>query len=287
MDSLKVTRYRPRRPLLQRLVKHYWALRTERPTALHHRLLPVINIDLVFDLSCPGTYSSGKKVERVPRYSFRGVSDEYYIVRQAGKLDMLGVSFFPGGLYSLLKSPLSEFRNRTVDLDTVIHDSVMALDQRLGATESTLHRIEALEAYLMELIDPGLIPPADTNRLIRTFCAQTEQLSVKSFCDQHGIGQRALERLFHVWIGVNPKAFNRINRFRWILNRLLDKRYSDLTSLAYEYGYYDQAHFIKDFRSFTGCSPSHFVNHTVSVKQIIRIINHDGIPSSAIRGTQH
>jgi AraC-like DNA-binding protein len=287
MDLLKAKRYRPRRPLLRRLIKHYWAIRTERPITFHHKLLPMITIDLVFDFSCPGTYHSGEKVEQVPRYSFRGVSDEYYVVRQSGTLDMLGVSFLPGGLYSLLKTPLSEFRNRTFDLDSVIPNSLRALDQRLGETESTLDRLEALEVYLMELIDPQLIAPANTNRLIRSFCAPSELSSVKSFCDQYGIGQRTLERLFHLRTGVAPKTFHKINRFRRALNRLLDKRYRDMTSLAYEYGYYDQAHFIKDFRAFTGCSPSQFVNNVVSMKQLLQIIYHDKISSGDCPSVPH
>lgn len=276
MDFLKVTRYHPRHPILRPLIKFYWVLKSEQPTTLHHKLLPVNNVDLVFNFSSPARYSSGGKVEHVPRYSFYGLRNEYVVVRQVGELDMLGVSFFPGGLRAVLKSPLSEFRNRAVDLDAVIPNSGSALDERLACSGAIHQRIEALEVYLSELVDPGLIPSTDTYGLIKDFCASTDGTNVTDFCDRQGISARRLERMFGEWIGTSPKGFKRLNRFQKALNRLLKKGYTDLTSLAHEYDYFDQAHFIRDFKSFTGSSPLRFVKENKSLKQLLKITFHGG-----------
>jgi transcriptional regulator GlxA family with amidase domain len=83
-------------------------------------------------------------------------------------------------------------------------------------------------------------------------------LGVSQLADKLNIHRRNLERRFETAVGMSPKQLSRIVRLQSTLKLLEQKKYSNLTSLAYESGYYDQAHFIKDFREFTGISPKSF-----------------------------
>ena len=67
-----------------------------------------------------------------------------------------------------------------------------------------------------------------------------------------------MERKFMMVIGMSPKQLSRVVRLQATLKMLEQKQFTSLTSLAYENGYYDQAHFIKDFKEFTGHSPKSF-----------------------------
>jgi len=75
------------------------------------------------------------------------------------------------------------------------------------------------------------------------------------------ISERQLERRFKKQVGVPLKRYERISRFELALNRLATVEYSELTSLAFELGYTDQSHFIKEFQEFAGMSPYNFVRN--------------------------
>ncbi|MCP4340342.1 MAG: AraC family transcriptional regulator [Desulfobulbaceae bacterium] len=267
MNSLRVDKYLPKHPFLKKLIKYFWVLKSDHPTTLNHKLLPVNNIDFILNFSSPIKYCSESKVEETPKYFFSGIRHQYCINHQVGKLNMLGISFFPAGLYPFLKIPLSEFTNRVVELDLVIHKFSSALEERLCFADSVIQQIEILENYLIRLIDPRYIPANETFQMVNTF--YSVDLDIRTFCKQYGVNQRKLERIFNEYIGISPKYFKRLNRFQGVINQILNKKYIDFTSMAYENDYYDQAHFIKDFKSFAGCSPSQFVKEKKSIKEIL------------------
>jgi transcriptional regulator GlxA family with amidase domain len=74
--------------------------------------------------------------------------------------------------------------------------------------------------------------------------------------------RRQLERKFSQHVGISPKQLGRIIRLQEALKMLLNKQADNLTEIAYENQYFDQAHFIKDFKEFTGVNPKEFYNDT-------------------------
>ena len=73
--------------------------------------------------------------------------------------------------------------------------------------------------------------------------------------------RRQLERKFAKQIGISPKQLGKVIRLQTALKMLLNKKAESLTDIAYESEYYDQAHFIKDFKEFTGTSPKEFLGN--------------------------
>ncbi|MCP4118646.1 MAG: AraC family transcriptional regulator [Desulfobacteraceae bacterium] len=252
------------------LIKYFWVLKSDHPATLDHKMLPVNNMDFILNFSDPITYCSAGKAEEIPRYSFTGIKRQNYTIHQAGKLNTIGVSFFSAGLHPFLKIPLSEFTNRTVELDVVIGRFNSTLDGIIGTTGSVEQQIEMLEAYFLRLISRDHVPTDEIFRLINTFNSNIHNLDVGTFCEQYGINQRKAERIFSRYIGITPKFFKRLDRFQGVLNRILNEKYDDFTSMAYENDYYDQSHFIKDFKSFTGVSPSRFMKEKSSMRQALK-----------------
>ena len=83
-------------------------------------------------------------------------------------------------------------------------------------------------------------------------------IDVSSLSEQMNINRRSIERRFASVIGMSPKQLSRVVRLQSTIRILEQKNFTNLTALAYENGYYDQAHFIKDFKEFTGMSPKTF-----------------------------
>ncbi len=269
MQSLQIKRYPPKHPLLKQLIKFFWVLKSDHPVSLNHKLLPVNNIDIILNFSSPITYGFKGQIKQTPKYFFTGIRDQYYDNIQTGKVNMLGISFFPAGLHPFLKIPISEFTNTTIELDDVIHNFNSTLEQKICPNDSSLQQIKMLEEYFLNLIAPGSIQADNVFQVLNAFYSNIDTLDISAFCDWYGIHQRKLERIFNKNIGISPKSFKRLNRFQKVLHQILNKPHVDLTVVAHEMNYYDQAHFIKDFKSFAGCPPSRFMKEKRSIFEIM------------------
>ena len=90
-------------------------------------------------------------------------------------------------------------------------------------------------------------------------------MGVVELADKMNINRRNMERRFTSAVGLSPKQLSRVARLQATVKMLDEKQYNSLTSLAYENGYYDQAHFIKDFKEFTGLSPKSFFSENLKL----------------------
>ncbi len=239
---------------------------------MNHKLLPVNNIDIVLNFSAPTVYKYNGVKTTVPRFSFNGIRNQYCILRQTGPVHSIGISFLPHGLYPLLKIPLSEFEDKTVDLQTAISEFSSKLEIELYPVRKTIETLAILEDCLVEFINPELILDTSLQNLFRMLASGLENNSdLTTFCEQHGIHQKKLERIFNQYVGVSPKRFFRISRFNSMVNQIIDKKYDDFTTLAHERSFYDQSHFIKEFKRFSGSPPSLFVKEKQSIKEMMSI----------------
>lgn len=246
-----------------------WINSGELP-ALNHKLLPIKNIDLIINLSSQPVllYDSNSEISLESCY-FTGIMDhfKYSWERPAGNIELIGVSFFPTGFYPFFGIPLSEFKNNIIDLHVLDRTLSEQLVERVKEHKTVFGKFHTLEHELLKLLNINLIIDEKMNALISDFTKQ-EESHIESFCNIRGINKRKFERFANKILGVNPKAYLRINRFRKSLYALLHTEYNTLTELAYNCGYYDQMHFIKEFKLFTGSSPTQFLAEKKALRQI-------------------
>jgi AraC-like DNA-binding protein len=95
--------------------------------------------------------------------------------------------------------------------------------------------------------------------------AFTETMEVVA--SRYNITPRYLQKLFLQYTGIPPKLYGKINRFQQSL-RLISNKENSLTSIAYDCGYFDQSHFIREFKSFTGLTPSAYLPEQYPVTQV-------------------
>lgn len=179
-------------------------------------------------------------------------------IMPTGASGIFAARFFPEGFTPLATISLQAMENRAVPLEMLFGTAGLALGQQVLQAASTEERIKITETFLQErLSDPGAI-----DRIVRSSVSlmlnDNGQLSVAALSKQMNINRRQLERRFASVIGLSPKQLAKIIRLQATLRMLLNKQCTSLTELAYEGAYYDQAHFIKDFKEFTGMSPRKF-----------------------------
>lgn len=271
MISMPIKRYYPKSKLLQHLIKYFWVFESESPVSLNHKILPVSNVDIIFNLLSPMVYEKKGKLFPTPgRIYFSGLSNRYLVMKQQGMVFTIGASLFHTGLYPLFQIPAVEFQDQTVGLEEILGKAVQGLELELLEATTVPDKLIVLENFFLRQLIPDALPSSDTLQLFHRF--QSSNQRIAEFCRTHKIHPRQIERLFHKYIGASPKRYTRLQRFLNILNRLEKTSGENLTYLAHDLNFYDQTHFIKDFKSFTGSTPSQFIREKQSVKQIMKIV---------------
>jgi AraC-like DNA-binding protein len=168
-----------------------------------------------------------------------------------------GVKFRPGGLRPFLGRAVSTLTDRRLALGDVFGDEP-GLHARIVACTDERAMIDIVQAFLFERL-PAPDPQVER---VAALVAEIEKDRTLTRADalaaRHGTSLRALQRLFDAYVGVGPKWV--INRYRLheAVDRLADGAAVDWTALALDLGYFDQAHFIRDFRSLVGRTPGEF-----------------------------
>ena len=269
---IHIKKYYPAAKPLKHLIKYFWVLDSAGPISLNHQILPMGNIDLLINLASPMTFEKkGIAFGSPGSICFSGLSHHHTVMKQQGIVFTIGVSFFPTGFYPFFKIPVSTFKNRTVSLDAILNKTARQLEEKLRQASRLSEKIKRLEVFFIDRLDPGSQVPEKACILLNHF--YTAGMRVHDFCNAYGVQTRTFERLFNTYVGTTPKQFFRLNRFQGLLNRMLQlPREVSLTDLAMEFDYYDQAHFIHDFKAFTGNSPSVFLTEKRSLIQNMKIL---------------
>jgi AraC-like DNA-binding protein len=170
----------------------------------------------------------------------------------AGQIQ-IGVRFRPGMAPGFVGAPGRETTDRLLPLDEVWGRKGRELGARMGAAKSAEQCIALLEANLIAESDPNIV-----QKMSAYIVDRGGQVRVDDLAFDAAMSARQLRRLFLEEMGLTPKHFCRVIRFRHSLPRLRVAKRGDWTQVALECGYYDQAHFINEFREFSGYTPGEF-----------------------------
>lgn len=226
------------------------------------RVIPHGYVDLIIHLSdhhCDLLGATGWG--QSPAYTLIGLYPQPYEVVFSHQVRTFGIRFKPEGIYPLFGVPAAEFHAGFEDITLVLGHGFRAFCDQIREAPDTLARVSLTETYLRQrasrLIEevPYLSQAAEFIRQARG------DLEVETVQAQLGISLRQLQRQFKAKVGVSPKHYLRLARINEV-QRLLEAGHClNLTQVAYQAGYTDQAHFIRDFKAITGETPGVFVRN--------------------------
>ncbi|MFN8256506.1 MAG: helix-turn-helix domain-containing protein [Bacteroidales bacterium] len=270
-DAIK--KYPVQNPLLKNFIKFFWELRIEN-ARLNHKIIPQRNINLRFNLGeTPQYLSSNGQEHRLENVYFSGLHDQYrntHLV-QNGKVHVMGVCFFPDAFYPFFKIPVSEFKNQILGAGEIGFKLANAIGYQLKEADNITVRLAILEKELALLLVNYNLADGNFRKIFNALKQSENSIQISSFCDRNNIGVRSLERMFNKYVGVSANTYSTLNRFHNSMNQLLYTGYSKLSDLAYDNGYFDQMHFIKEFKRFAGNTPKSFIQQNNSILQIGKI----------------
>ena len=166
----------------------------------------------------------------------------------------VGIRFKPGGGAAFFRLPLNELTDDTLDLRSLWGRCADELAEQIAQSSTARTKIAHLEAFLLCRLD--LLP--SFNPTLQSAIAAIRQahgdITVTALRTNLSLSERQLERSFLQYTGLTPRQFARLTRFRQVVS-LLHQPAIPLTDVAYHAGYYDQAHFIHDFKALAGLTP--------------------------------
>ncbi len=184
------------------------------------------------------------------------------VIDAAAIPSVMGVVLWPGGARRFFAPPASEFYNQTVPLDAVWGAQLSILSERLQGRTSGEEKLRALEDTLLRVMRSGaerftLHPAVQCG--LRAFRQASRIRTVIEASKDAGLSRRRFSQLFREQIGMTPKSYCRLIRFRHVVRQVAAGIQFDWADVALAGGYYDQAHLAHEFRAFSGMSPGAFL----------------------------
>lgn len=181
-----------------------------------------------------------------------------YIVEPSGDTGTFVVRFHPNGFLPFATLAIKDMENTPVPLEELYGQEGLDLAREMLEASETGKRIEIIEGFLLtRLMDSKRIDEI-VQSTVDTILTGNGQVSVAELSKANKINRRQLVRKFSSAIGLSPKQLSKTVRLQATLKTLIEEEKSKLTDVAYQGEFYDQSHFIKDFKEFTGYSPKDF-----------------------------
>jgi len=242
--------------LLRNLVRYYWSLDGQQFS------IPRLNIlsfgdrypRLIFqDIDSFEPIINDETGEEMPLCYLKGVRTRPTEVFMHGTFSHFGVSFYPHALTTFFGMGADELTNQMPDINMVYRCN---LAERLR-NKTHLVRVAILDGFLLEKM-----AKVSLDFTVQSIIHKMRGVGdLEMLASSMRISERQLQRRFKKQVGVPLKRYERLSRFELALIRLATADYSELTSIAFELGYTDQSHFIKEFQEFAGMSPYCFVRN--------------------------
>ncbi|CDZ76575.1 HTH-type transcriptional repressor of iron proteins A [Legionella massiliensis] len=169
------------------------------------------------------------------------------------------VKLYPWGIPKFFKEPANLLSNQSLGLNELINEEKMnRLEEKIASADSLSSMINSIQAFFIELYEANSNYEAERRitRLSQELSLNPDKSTIEEIARHYGYSKRSLERHFLSTIGLSPKKFMRSARFQLVLSKL--EAGASWSTIANDLNYYDQAHYIKEFREFSGLTPQQF-----------------------------
>lgn len=247
---------------LDRLIETIWDWDMPPASHRHERILPVPGTTLIINLYEDETRVYRDDPQRTCMRAAGGVIGgpfrSSWIIDTAEQIKVMGLTFRPGGAHALIGIDVAEFSHGDIALEDLFGGTARRLRQRLLETPCPLQRLALLEGWLQQLTDEPVLDPLIAHAIARL--DRTPQVArIGAVQRESGYSAARFINLFRRHVGMSPKRYARLLRFRAVVTQVYPQRQVDWSQVAADGGYSDQAHLNHEFREFAGITPGAFM----------------------------
>jgi AraC-like DNA-binding protein len=242
-------------------VRCFWTLESDGSSRLPfiHRATAECCAELIFYFKGEvNVYRNESTKERTFTSGLYAQSQDYRKFAIDRAFGMLGVYLYPHTIPLLFNIPASNLSDYNLDITSLFGEEGTILEDKVMCATSPNMRIKFISEFLIKKLARLEKKSSYLSSTIRHAIAMGTMQSVGEMAAACNLSVRQIERDFRVLSGFSPRLFSKLTRFRSLMESIPSKEYS-MTDLAYAFNYYDQSHFINEFRRFTGLTPSRYI----------------------------
>jgi len=252
-------------PPLSHWIESIFHFKNFQPDHSIERVVPTGHVFVLFELDgiTRYTYQDDLKVKNQYQNTWvSGMHRNYISISAPQDSEMCVIQFKPYGGYPFMQKDLSNYTEKIVESQKVFGPMINELHAQLLPGDSE-HKFEALQDWLLQTFNQNAAPPAPVVSMVEAF-QNAQGLHYGEIVKDYPHSQKHLISQFKKYVGLTPKYFHRICRFNELLAAINRKEQFSWAQIAYECGFSDQSHFIKEFKHFSGFNPREFIKQELN-----------------------
>lgn len=221
-----------------------------------YKVLPGTGVVMGFQFKGSISHLTENGLDKLTTSGITGLHDSHRIYSSAANTGSVLVYFKEGGASQFFREPLNEIFKQSTSLDNfMLRSELLVFEERLCEAKSDRKRVDVVEDFLLSRLK-SIEPDKLVMMAVALINKKNGDIRISELLEELHISQAPLEKRFRKVVGTSPKKFASIVRMRSAISNYTPD--TSLTELGYNAGFYDQAHFIKEFKSFTGETPKRF-----------------------------
>ena len=240
---------------LKHLVKEYWIFENQDPTIHRQKIIPDGYSEIIIHYGDPYRINLTGTWEVQSSMLFSSQISSFFFLENTGQSGMLGIKLFPTAFHQLFRKDVSTCTDQVVALEQIIASETSGLvNVKNAGTIAT--RVKAAEEWIISKLH-HLVAQPKIDQCVSIIFETNGMIDMEELASRIELSTRQMERLFKKVVGLTPKFYCRIVRFNYIFEVMKEQKESWIRT-ALQSGYFDQSHFIKNFKEFTGEEPSNY-----------------------------
>jgi AraC-like DNA-binding protein len=240
----------------------YQGWRESSQGVVRRREVPICEIPLIINFGSSFGFVDPARPEAGPRTLdtfVAGMIDSFVIVESSGEACCIQVNFTPIGARLFFQLPLSELSNRTVGLDELYGDQAARVVGALAEAGDWERRFDLLEVLIARRIGSAKPQRAEIMSAWQLMQDTNGTLDIGGLAQDVGWSHKHLIAQFRDHLGAPPKLLGRVLRLQRAIKLIGQSNQPRWVELAFDCGYFDQSHLIREFRQLAGCTPEEYL----------------------------
>jgi AraC-like DNA-binding protein len=272
-----LTRLHKPGPPLSHFVDLFWLYEGYSQPHTKERLLPDGTMELVINLKDDvARIYDAEETEQCKHLRGAivcGPHSKFFVIDTAEQESVIGVHFKPGGAFPFLHLTAGEIQDAHVSLDMLWGRDADRLRERLLMARTPEAKFDVLEQTLLAQADRPLARHPAVSFALKELEADAHGHAIADLTDRVGLSARRFIEVFREEVGLTPKLFCRVQRFQQVLGLVGMGRNVAWVKVALACGYFDQAHFNRDFRAFSGINPTTYLAHRTEHRNHVPLVD--------------
>jgi AraC-like DNA-binding protein len=241
---------------LSGIIKNFWMVDNEGATMIREeKIIPDGYPEMIFHYKETPFININGHWHKQVNYLLAGQIRNHFYLKNSGDVGTFAIKFQPSALTVLFNIDMSDLTDKVIPFNSKLIECLNPIIDIAISNHSFKEKLDLIEKWFLNFLKGKNFRESKGEQMLKLILEKQGQISLEKASDDLGISTRSLERYFEKHVGVSPKFYTRIVRFSHIFNLIQNEDFNwlDISFLA---GYYDQSHFIKNFKEFTGENPT-------------------------------